>query len=128
MFAKKRKEFLRKERLTKADPRGAGFELFKIHFNNSVELEYNMEQCYLAMSDKIDWANREGNTFHNDLCKSLNLVGPPGKKTIPTNYFFNKVLEYLINGNKEKKYALSLLKFYATKYEEEGIKEIIPNH
>ncbi|GJV67427.1 hypothetical protein Tco_1482936 [Tanacetum coccineum] len=70
----KRKEFLRKEKLTKADLRGARFELFKIRFNNNVELEYNMEQCYLAMSDKIDWANREGNTFHNDLCKSLNLT------------------------------------------------------
>ncbi|GJX41746.1 hypothetical protein Tco_0256736 [Tanacetum coccineum] len=57
----------RKEKLTKADLRGVGFELFKIRFNNNVELEYNMEQCYLAMSDKIDWANREGNTFHTDL-------------------------------------------------------------
>nr|GEW40322.1 hypothetical protein [Tanacetum cinerariifolium] len=69
-------------------------------------------ECYLAMSDKIDWVNLEGNIFYNDLGKSLPLVGPPGRKTIPTRYIFNNDLEYLKHENKEKKYAISLSKLY----------------
>ncbi|GJV85577.1 hypothetical protein Tco_1525475, partial [Tanacetum coccineum] len=97
MCAKKLKEILKKEKITKADLRGAGFKLLKSRFSNSIELEYNMEQIYLAM------------------------------KTIPTSYFFYIDLEYLMDWNKEKKHALSLSKYYAAKYEQEGIKEIILN-
>ncbi|GJY47964.1 hypothetical protein Tco_0437920 [Tanacetum coccineum] len=43
MFAKKLKEILKKKKLTKADLRGARFELLKSRFSNSIELEYNME-------------------------------------------------------------------------------------
>ncbi|GJV33261.1 hypothetical protein Tco_1393661 [Tanacetum coccineum] len=66
-------------------------------FRNSVELEYSLEQCYLAMTYKIDWENSEGNTFHNDLSKPLPLKGPLGRNTIPTIYFFNNDLECLKN-------------------------------
>ncbi|GJZ33473.1 hypothetical protein Tco_0578909 [Tanacetum coccineum] len=34
----------------------------KNFFINSVELEDSLEQCYLAITYKIDWANSEGNT------------------------------------------------------------------
>ncbi|GJS86077.1 hypothetical protein Tco_0752618 [Tanacetum coccineum] len=95
--AKKLKEILKKEKITKADLRGAGFKLLKSRFSNSIKLEYNMEQIYQAM------------------------------KTIPTSYFFYIDLEYLMDWNKEKKHALSLSKYYAAKYEQDGIKEIILN-
>ncbi|GJV04304.1 hypothetical protein Tco_1337873 [Tanacetum coccineum] len=126
MFAKKMKRFLKKDKITRADLEGPTFELLKNRFKKNVELEYNLEQCYLAMTNKIDWANPIGNTFHNDLSKPLPLEGPPGRKTIPTRYFFNKDLEYLKHGNIDKKYALSLSKVKAARYEQEGIEEMIP--
>ncbi|GJX42558.1 hypothetical protein Tco_0257548 [Tanacetum coccineum] len=104
MFAKKMKGFLKKDKITRADLKGS---------------------CYLVITDKIDWVNPEGNTFHNDLSKPLPLEGPPVEKTIPTRYFFNNDLEYLNHGNKQKNYALLLSKIKATRYEEEGIEERI---
>ncbi|GKC13578.1 hypothetical protein Tco_1010360, partial [Tanacetum coccineum] len=72
-------------------------------------------------------SKKEGIIFHDDLSKLLPLEGPPGRKTIPIRYFFNKDLEYLMHGNKEKKYALSLSKVKAARYEHEGIEEMIPH-
>ncbi|GKC62618.1 hypothetical protein Tco_1095216 [Tanacetum coccineum] len=69
----------------------------------------------------------EGDRFHTDLSKPLPLEGPPGRKTTPTRYFFNKYLEYLMHGNEEKKYDLSLSKIKAARYEQEGIEEMIPH-
>ncbi|GJW03975.1 hypothetical protein Tco_1562831 [Tanacetum coccineum] len=73
------------------------------------------------------YINPEGDRFHTDLSKPLPFEGPPGRKTIPTRYFFNKYLEYLMHGNEEKKYDLSLSKIKAARYEQEGIEEMIPH-
>ncbi|GJY37156.1 hypothetical protein Tco_0422534 [Tanacetum coccineum] len=86
-----------------------------------------MDQCYLALTDKIDWINPEGDRFHHDLSKLLPVTGPPGKKRIPVSYFFNHDLEYLMHGTKEKMYALSVTKIKATRYKDEGIEEMIPS-
>ncbi|GJV80497.1 hypothetical protein Tco_1516367 [Tanacetum coccineum] len=102
--------FLNKDNITKADLEGLTFKLLKNRFKNNIELEYNMEKCHLAMPDKIDWTNPKRERFHIDLSKPLPLEGPPGSKTIPTIYFFNKDLKYLKHGNEEKKYAPSLSK------------------
>ncbi|GKA98003.1 hypothetical protein Tco_0825897 [Tanacetum coccineum] len=69
-----------------------------------------MEPCYLALTVQIDWVNPEGDKCPYDLSKPLLLQGPPGRTTIPVDFFFNKDLEYLKIGNKEKKYASSLTK------------------
>ncbi|GKB81382.1 hypothetical protein Tco_0948277, partial [Tanacetum coccineum] len=92
-------------KITKEDLKSSTFELLKKRFKNSVELEYNMEKCHLALTNKIDWANPEGNRFNLDLRKPLPLVGPLGRNKIPISYFFNHVLEYLKYGNEEDTYA-----------------------
>ncbi|GKD36273.1 hypothetical protein Tco_1251782 [Tanacetum coccineum] len=102
MFRKCIKKLLNKDKITKEDLEGPVFELLMKRFKNNVELKYNLEQCHLALTDKIDWANPEGNRFHDDLTKPLPLVGPPSRKTIPTSYFFNRDLAYFKYGNKEK--------------------------
>ncbi|GJV55729.1 hypothetical protein Tco_1456734 [Tanacetum coccineum] len=89
----KDEKFLNKDKITKADLEGPTFKLLKNMVKNSVELEYNLKQCYLVMTVKIDWTNPEGDRFHTNLSKSLPLEGPPGRKTIPTRYFFNNDLE-----------------------------------
>ncbi|GJR30091.1 hypothetical protein Tco_1106323 [Tanacetum coccineum] len=44
----------KKDKLTKADLEGPAFALLKGNYKNNIELEYNMEQCYLALTDQID--------------------------------------------------------------------------
>ncbi|GJS10835.1 hypothetical protein Tco_0367631 [Tanacetum coccineum] len=39
-----------------------------------VELEYNMEECYNALNDQLDWNNPEGDRYPFDLSKPLPLV------------------------------------------------------
>ncbi|GKA34828.1 hypothetical protein Tco_0721257, partial [Tanacetum coccineum] len=58
--------------------------------------------------------------------KPLPLTGPPGRKSIPTRYFFKNDLECLRHRNEEKKYALSVTKIKVARYEQEGIEEFIP--
>ncbi|GJY10720.1 hypothetical protein Tco_0378905 [Tanacetum coccineum] len=77
LFGKCMNKFLNKYNITKEDLEGPLFKLLKKIFKNSVELEYNIEQCHFALTDKIDLANPEGNRFHDDLSKPLPLVGPP---------------------------------------------------
>ncbi|GJU89201.1 hypothetical protein Tco_1301624 [Tanacetum coccineum] len=125
-FTKFAKNYLKKDKLMKADLEGPAFALLKGNFKNNIELEYNMEQCYLALTDQIDWANPEGGKCPYDLSKPLPLQGPPGHKTIYVDFFFKKDLEYLKTGNKEKKYAVSLIKPKAARYELKGLEEMIP--
>nr|GFB28764.1 hypothetical protein [Tanacetum cinerariifolium] len=107
MFGKYMKKLLNKYKITKADLKGPTFKFIKNMFKNNMELDYNLEQCYLALTDRINWTNPEEERFYNDLSKLLPLTGPPSRKTIPTRYFFNNDLKYLRHGNEEKKYDIS---------------------
>ncbi|GKF55642.1 hypothetical protein Tco_0165982, partial [Tanacetum coccineum] len=49
--------------LTKADLVGPVYNLLKGTCISCVELEYNMEECYKALTDQLDWNNPEGNRF-----------------------------------------------------------------
>ncbi|GJS68596.1 hypothetical protein Tco_0683161 [Tanacetum coccineum] len=80
-FTKFAKHCLKKDKITKANLEGPAFNLLK---------------------DQIDWVNPEGDICPYDLRKSLSLQGPPGRTTISVDFFFNKDLEYLKTGNKEK--------------------------
>ncbi|GJR28932.1 hypothetical protein Tco_1105164 [Tanacetum coccineum] len=82
--------------------------------NDAPKQPYFPRICYLALTDQIDWANPEGDICPYDLTKPLPLQGP-GRTTIPMDFFFNKYLEYLNTGNKEKKYASSLKKLKAVR-------------
>nr|GEU94190.1 hypothetical protein [Tanacetum cinerariifolium] len=70
--------------------------------------ELSIEQNHMKRSHDDQDPPENWNTFHNDMCKPLPLAGPPGKKTIPTSYFFNRDLEYLMDGDKEKKSSSKL--------------------
>ncbi|GJV53579.1 hypothetical protein Tco_1449320 [Tanacetum coccineum] len=125
-FMKFAKNCLKKDKIMKADLEGPTFMLLKGNYKNNIELEYNMEQCYLALTEQLDWANPEGDRCPYDFTKPLSLQGPPGCTTIPVDFFFNKYLEYLKTGNKEKKYASLLTKPKAARYELEGLEEMNP--
>ncbi|GJU66406.1 hypothetical protein Tco_1252665 [Tanacetum coccineum] len=92
IFGKLVNKIFKKDKITKEDVEGP-FELLKGTCKNIIKLEYNMEQCHLALIYKIDWTNPESDRFHHDLSKPLPLTGPPGRKRIPVSYFFNHDLE-----------------------------------
>ncbi|GKE43412.1 hypothetical protein Tco_1470696 [Tanacetum coccineum] len=48
--------------LTQETLLGPAFKLLKGTCTNFAELEYNFEECYKALSEKLDWENPEGVT------------------------------------------------------------------
>ncbi|GJR43114.1 hypothetical protein Tco_1311217 [Tanacetum coccineum] len=63
----------------------------------------------------------------HDMSKPLLLGGLPGHITIQAQYFFNKDLEYLVSGNKERRYALSMSKLKAAYYPDFRLEEFVPS-
>ncbi|GKC67731.1 putative RNA-directed DNA polymerase, partial [Tanacetum coccineum] len=97
------------------------------NLQSSIELEYTMDRCYIALTCQLDWTNPEGDRCPYDLSKSLPLQGSQGHLTIPVYFFFKNDLEYLKTGNTERKYTVSITKTKAARYELESIEEMIPN-
>nr|GEU33093.1 ribonuclease H-like domain-containing protein [Tanacetum cinerariifolium] len=92
-----------------------------------IELEYNIEECYKALTDQVYLNNPKGDHCPYELSKPLPLKGHTGHLTVPSKYFFNKDLEYLKASNPKKKYSMSITKTKAARYELVGIKDVIPN-
>ncbi|GKA98123.1 hypothetical protein Tco_0826017 [Tanacetum coccineum] len=82
-----------------------------------VELEYNMEECYKALNDQLDWNNLEGDRYPFDLRKPLPLVQSRNHQIVPVDYFFNNDLAYLQGGSTGRTYMTSLTKTKATEYD-----------
>ncbi|GJS95316.1 hypothetical protein Tco_0802284 [Tanacetum coccineum] len=118
---------LKINKLTKAHVVGLVYNLLKGTCQSSIELEYNMEECYKALSDQLDWNNPKGDPCPFDLKKPLSLKGHPGHLTIASEYFFNNELEYLKSSDPENKYTTSITKIKAVRYELVGIEDMIPN-
>ncbi|GJU92544.1 hypothetical protein Tco_1317300 [Tanacetum coccineum] len=101
---------LKISKLAKADLVGLVYNLFKRTCKICVELEYNMEECYLALSDQMDWNNPEGNRCPYDLNKPLPLHKYQGRLNVLADFFCNNDLEYLRGGSTDKKYTTSTTK------------------
>ncbi|GJY99438.1 hypothetical protein Tco_0516868 [Tanacetum coccineum] len=86
-----------------------------------------MEECHLLLTDKIDLTNPEGNRVMPNVSKPLPLGGLPGQVTIQPRYFFNKDLEYLISGDKDRRHGLSISKLKAAYYQDFGLEELVPS-
>ncbi|GJZ31491.1 hypothetical protein Tco_0576538 [Tanacetum coccineum] len=79
------------------------------------EEKVTVVNVYLALTDKLDWVNPEGNRPPVDLSKPLPLQEKEGRLIIPIEFFFNNNLEYLKTGNKERKYTVSMTKTKAAR-------------
>ncbi|GJR25946.1 hypothetical protein Tco_1102178 [Tanacetum coccineum] len=75
-----------------------------------------MEECHKMLTDRVDWANPEGDQVRINVNRPLPLGGPPGHVTIQTKFFFNKDLEYLLYGSKGSCPALSISKIKVASY------------
>ncbi|GKB11610.1 hypothetical protein Tco_0845533 [Tanacetum coccineum] len=106
---------------------GPAFNLLKGTCKSFVELEYHFEECYKAITDKLDWNNPEGHEYPFDLSKPLPLIEAQGHLVEHADYFFNNDLEYLKGGSSSWKYTTSTTKNKAAKYYNiEGIEDMVP--
>ncbi|GKD59035.1 hypothetical protein Tco_1296544, partial [Tanacetum coccineum] len=96
--------------LTQETLLGPAFKLLKGIHTNFAELEYDFEDCYKALSEKLDWGNPEGGDYPIELTKPLPLVMNGNRQMVPVDYFFNNDLKYLQGGISTMTYTTSITK------------------
>ncbi|GJW55429.1 hypothetical protein Tco_0099514 [Tanacetum coccineum] len=106
---------------------GPTFRLLKGTRSNYAELEYDFEECYKALSKKIDWENPEGDDYPFDLSKPLPLITRGKRQRVPFKFFINNDLKYLQRGISTMTYTTSTTKTKDAKYNLPGIEDIVPN-
>ncbi|GJV47221.1 hypothetical protein Tco_1437433 [Tanacetum coccineum] len=116
-----------KKKLCKADLEGPAFNLVKAFHKNNVFLQYQMDECHKLLTNKVDLSNPEGYQILQNIYEPLPLGGPPSQVTIQPQFFFNKDLDYLLTGDKERKIALSISKLKAARYLDFGLEELVPS-
>ncbi|GJU76715.1 hypothetical protein Tco_1273785 [Tanacetum coccineum] len=112
---------LKLNKIIRADLVGLVFNLLKGTNKSCVELEYNIEECYRALTDQLDWANPKGHKSPVDMSKPLPLKDKEVRLTILIEFFFNNDLEYLKARKKERSYSSSITKTPAASDTLEGI-------
>ncbi|GJW21217.1 hypothetical protein Tco_0031839 [Tanacetum coccineum] len=117
---------LKIENLTQDILLGPAFNLLKGTCSSSIELEYNFQECFNALTNKLDWINLKGDHYAFDLSKPLPLQGPLGHQTVASDYFFNNDLEYLKTFDPEVTYTTSITKTKAARYEIKRIEDMVP--
>ncbi|GJR42843.1 hypothetical protein Tco_1310946 [Tanacetum coccineum] len=110
--------------LTQKTLLGPVFRLLKGTRSNYAELEYDFEECYKALSEKLDSENPEGGDYSFDLTKPLPLVMSRNHQKVPVDYFFNNNLKYLLGGILTMTYTTSLTKTKAAQYDLPGIEDM----
>ncbi|GJW79704.1 hypothetical protein Tco_0143679 [Tanacetum coccineum] len=108
--------------LKQQDLEGPAYEIFKVFHPNVIHLQYQMEECHKLLTDQVDES-----IIRYNVSKPLPLGGPPGQVTIPSDFLFNKDLEYLRYGNKSGRPALSISKMKAAYYPDVGLEKMVPN-
>ncbi|GKA56064.1 hypothetical protein Tco_0755136 [Tanacetum coccineum] len=106
---------------------GPAFRLLKGTRSNYAELEYDFEECYKALSKKLDWENPEGGDYPFDLSKHLPLITRGKRQRVPFEYFINNDLKYLQGGVLTMTYTSSTTKTKAAQYDLSGIEDMVPN-
>ncbi|GJX61126.1 retrovirus-related pol polyprotein from transposon TNT 1-94 [Tanacetum coccineum] len=117
--------FTKVQELSKSDLEGPAFMMVKGFHENIISLQFQMEECHKLLTNQIDLVNPEGHRIVPDISNPLPLGGPPGQVTIQPQFFFNKDLEYLLTGEKERHRALSISKLKAALYQDFGLEELV---
>ncbi|GKE56238.1 hypothetical protein Tco_1495423 [Tanacetum coccineum] len=103
---------------------GPGFRILKDTRSNYAELEYDFEECYKALSEKLDWENPEGSDYPFDLSKPLPLIQRGKCQRGPFKFFINNYLKYLQGGISTMTYTTSTTKTKAAQYDIPGIEDM----
>ncbi|GJW42131.1 hypothetical protein Tco_0070930 [Tanacetum coccineum] len=113
--------------LTQETLLGPTFRLLKGTRSNYAELEYDFEECYKALLEKLDWENPKGGDYPFDLTKPLPLVMSGNRHKVPVDYFFNNDLKYLQGGVATMTYTTSITKTKAAQYDLPSIEDMVLN-
>nr|GEY86272.1 hypothetical protein [Tanacetum cinerariifolium] len=105
---------------------GPAYNLLKGTCSSNIELEYHFQECFNALTDRLNWNNPKGDRYPFDLSKPLPLQGHPCHLTVAADYFFNNDLEYLKSSDSERTYTLSITKTKAARYDIKGIEDMVP--
>ncbi|GKB89413.1 hypothetical protein Tco_0961685, partial [Tanacetum coccineum] len=89
---------------------GPSFRLLKGTRTNYTKLEYDFEECYKALSEKLDWENPEDSDYPFDLSKPLPLITLRKHQRVPFEYFIKNDLKYLQGGVSTMTYTTSTTK------------------
>ncbi|GJY47487.1 hypothetical protein Tco_0436550 [Tanacetum coccineum] len=106
---------------------GPAFKLLKGTHSNYAELEYDFEECYKALSEKLERNNPKGGDYPFDLTKPLPLVMNGNRQIVPVDYFFNNDLKYLQGGISTMTYTTSITKTKAAQYDLPSIEYMVLN-
>ncbi|GKF69582.1 hypothetical protein Tco_0202639, partial [Tanacetum coccineum] len=112
-----------KKKLSKSDLEGPTYKVDKAFHENSISLQFQIEECHRMLTDQVDLVNPEGHRLVPD----VSIGGPPGQVTIQSQFFFNKDLEYLVSGNKGRRLTLSISKLKAAQYLDFGLEKLVPS-
>ncbi|GJY17004.1 hypothetical protein Tco_0387426 [Tanacetum coccineum] len=102
-------------------------KLLKGTRSNYAELEYYFEECYKALSEKLNWENPEGGDYPVDLSKPLPLIMRGKRQRVPFEFFINNDLKYLQGGVSTMTYTTSTTKSKAAQYDLPGIEDMVPS-
>nr|GEW02405.1 hypothetical protein [Tanacetum cinerariifolium] len=90
-----------KKKLRKYDLEGPAFKVFRAFHENSISLQFQMEECHRLLTNQVDLVNPEG---HGYVSKPLPLGGPLARTT-----------------------ALSISKLKAANYSDFRLEELVPS-
>ncbi|GJR05769.1 hypothetical protein Tco_0528753 [Tanacetum coccineum] len=107
---------------------GSAFNLLKGTCKSITELEYHLEECSKATTERLDWHNPKNKPYLFDLRKPLPLIQDhQGRQIIPQDYFLNNDLEYLKGGELSRQYSTSVTKTKAATYDLKWIEDLVRN-
>ncbi|GKC61940.1 hypothetical protein Tco_1089538 [Tanacetum coccineum] len=93
-----------KKKLSKFNLEGPAYKVAKAFHENSISLQFQMEECHRMLTDQVDLVNPEGHRLVPDVRKPLPLGGPPGRRS-----------------------TLSISKLKAAQYLYFGLEELVPS-
>ncbi|GKB53114.1 hypothetical protein Tco_0903867 [Tanacetum coccineum] len=118
---------LKIENLTQEILLGPAFRLLKGTRSNYAKLKYDFEECYKALSEKLDWENAKGGDYPFYISKPLPLIMHGKRQRVQFEYFINNDLKYIQRGVSTMTYTTTTTKTKATWYDLPGTKDKVPN-
>ncbi|GJZ07240.1 hypothetical protein Tco_0541033 [Tanacetum coccineum] len=104
---------------------GSAFKILKGTCKSLTELEYHLEECSKATTERLNWHNPKGKSYPFDLSKPLPLIPDHrGRQVIPHDFYINNDLEYLKGGDLRRWYSTSITKIKAATYEIKWIEDL----